>query len=82
MVLKENGQNVKNADRRSSTEQGNTNIIDSFGGAMEKYNKHNILSPGVGGGGGVFPSIGYIIFYNIRYVPHQRVWFLSLFGLI
>ena len=28
---------------------------------MEKYNKHKILSPGVGGGGGVFPSIGYII---------------------
>ena len=78
MVVKENGQNVKNVNRRSSTEQGNTNIIDSFGGAMEKYNKHKILSPGVGGGGGI--SLHRL--YNIRYVPHQRVWFLSLFGLI
>ena len=35
-------------------------IIDSFGGVMDKYNKHKILSPAQRGEGGVLPYIGYI----------------------
>ena len=46
------------------------NIIDSFGGVVDKYNKQTILS-----------RVGTPLYRLYRYVLRQRVWFFSRFRL-
>ena len=71
MVVRENWHNVKNVNGRAQQNRLILMIIDSFGGVMDKYNKHKILSPAQRGEGGG----GTALYRLYRYVLRQRVWF-------